>query len=91
VSVRTLLSELRQHDILLETDGEKLRVDAPADAITEERRATLKKHKQDLIKLLHWERERERRKLEGAERRRLLVRWSQYPEWIKLHDPLSGE
>jgi TubC N-terminal docking domain len=91
VSARALLSELRQRGILLETDGEKLRVDAPADAITEERRAALKEHKQGLMKLLQWEREREYRKLEEAGRRGLLVRWSQYPEWIKLHDPLSGE
>jgi hypothetical protein len=32
-----------------------------------------------------------RRKLEEAERRGLVVRWSDYPTWIALHDPLSGE
>ena len=35
--------------------------------------------------------ERRRRKLEEAGRRGLAVRWSQYPDWITLHDPLSGE
>lgn len=67
-----------------------LRVDAPTEVITETLRATLKVHKQDLVRLLRWERERERRKLRESGRRGLLVRWSEYPQWIKLHDPLSG-
>jgi hypothetical protein len=32
-----------------------------------------------------------RRKLDEAGRRGLVVRWSEYPDWIALHDPLSGE
>jgi hypothetical protein len=35
--------------------------------------------------------ERRRRKLEEAGRRGLVVRWSEYPDWIALHDPMSGE
>jgi hypothetical protein len=35
--------------------------------------------------------ERRRRKLEEAGRRGLVVRWSEYPDWIALHDPLSGQ
>ena len=35
--------------------------------------------------------ERRQRKLEEAERRGLVVRWSDYPTWIALHDPFSGE
>ena len=31
------------------------------------------------------------RKLQVASRRGLIIRWSEYPEWIKLHDPLTGE
>ena len=31
------------------------------------------------------------RKLEEAGRRGLVVRWSEHPTWIALHDPLSGE
>jgi hypothetical protein len=34
---------------------------------------------------------RRRRKLEEADRRGLVVRWSEYPNWIALHDPLSGK
>jgi hypothetical protein len=32
-----------------------------------------------------------RRKLEEAGRRGLVVRWSEYPNWIALHDPLIGQ
>jgi hypothetical protein len=35
--------------------------------------------------------ERRRRKLEEAGRRGLIVMWSEYPDWIVLHDPLSSE
>ncbi len=35
--------------------------------------------------------DRRRRKLEEAGRRGLVVRWSEYPDWIALHDPSSGE
>jgi hypothetical protein len=35
--------------------------------------------------------DRRRRKLEEAGRRGLVVRWSEYPDWIALHDPFSGE
>ena len=34
---------------------------------------------------------RRRRKLEEAGRRGLVVRWSEYSDWLALHDPLSGE
>ncbi len=54
-------------------------------------RATLKKHKQDLLKLLRWERERERRKLREAGHCDLIIPWSEYPTWIKLHDSLTGD
>lgn len=31
------------------------------------------------------------RKRQEANRRGLIIRWSEYPIWIKLHDPLTGE
>jgi hypothetical protein len=34
---------------------------------------------------------RSERKLEEADRRGLLICWSEYPTWIKLHDPTTGE
>ncbi len=35
--------------------------------------------------------EQRERKLEEANRRGLMVRWSEHPTWIKLHDPTTGE
>jgi hypothetical protein len=32
-----------------------------------------------------------KRMLEGAWGRGLIIRWSEYPTWIKLHDPTTGE
>lgn len=31
------------------------------------------------------------RKIDEAGRRGLIIRWSEYPRWIKLHDPTTGE
>jgi hypothetical protein len=35
--------------------------------------------------------ELERRKLDKAARMGLIIRWSEHPEWIKLHDPTTGQ
>ena len=35
--------------------------------------------------------ERKQRKLEEAGRRGLIVRWSEYPDWLALHEPATGE
>ena len=35
--------------------------------------------------------DRKERRLEQAGRRGLLVRWSEYPTWIMLHDPTTGD
>ncbi len=35
--------------------------------------------------------QRERQKLEEANRRGLIIRWSEHPTWIKLHDPTTSE
>lgn len=91
MSARTLLEELRRRGVRLEVEGGHLHVNAPAGVLTEELRASLVERKPSLMKLLQWKRERERRKLKEAGRRGLIVRWSEYPDWIKLHDPLSGE
>jgi hypothetical protein len=91
VSAQVLLERLRQCDVRLEADGELLRVDAPAGAVTEELREALVEHKPKLLKLLEGERDCERREREEANRLGLAVRWSEYPIWIRLHDPSTGE
>jgi hypothetical protein len=87
VNAQALLEDLRSKDVRLEADGERLVVDAPAESVSEVVRDMLAEHKPRLLKLLAWE----QRKLEEASRRGLIIRWSEYPEWIKLHDPLTGE
>ena len=91
MSAQVLLERLRQRDVRLEADGELLHVDAPSGAVTEELREALVEHKPKLLKLLEWERKCERRDLEEANRLGLVVRWSEHPDWIKLHDPTTGE
>jgi hypothetical protein len=87
VSAQALLEQLRRCDVILEAEGSMLHVDVSVGAVTEELRAALVEHKQGLMKLLEWE----RRGLEEAGRRGLVIRWSEYPVWIKLHDPVTGE
>ncbi|BBL79306.1 hypothetical protein RxyAA322_11600 [Rubrobacter xylanophilus] len=82
-----LLAELRERDIRLEADGLVLHVDAPAGAVTEELRAVLREHKGALIRHL----ERERKRLEEADRRGLVIKFSRERGYVSLHDPTTGE
>ena len=84
---RALLEELREREVHLEADGMMLRVDAPAETDADELRAKLRDHKRGLIWLL----ERERKRLEEADRRGLVIKWAREPGWISLHDPTTGE
>jgi hypothetical protein len=87
MSASALLEDLRRRDVALEAEGDRLHVDAPAGAITDELRAALVENKGRLLELLA----RERHKLEKAGRLGLAIRWSEYPTWITLHDPLTGD
>ena len=87
MSVQALLEDLRTRDVHFHVDGLTLRVDAPTGAITEEERKTLQDNKRDLLRHL----ERERLKLEKADQRGLVIKWSQEPGYIALHDPTTGE
>jgi hypothetical protein len=87
MNASALLEDLRRRDVTLEADGGHLHVDAPAGTLTDELRAALAENKGRLLELLSWE----RRKLEKASMRRLLMCWSEYSTWIKLHNPTTGE
>lgn len=87
MSAQTLLTELRGLGVELAVEGDQLIVDAPAGAIIGELREGLVENKPHLLKLLSWE----RRKLEAADRRGLIIKRSQEPGYIALHDPLTGE
>jgi len=87
MKAQALLSKLRESGVELAVEGLQLTVDAPAGAITEDLRDALVENKPRLIKLLTWE----RRKLEAADKRGLIIRWSREPGYISLHDPLTGD
>jgi hypothetical protein len=87
MSARALLDDLRRRDVILEADGDRLHVDAPARVMTDELRAALVENKGRLLESLA----RERSNLTEASGRELVIRWSEYPTWIKLHDPLTGD
>src|SRR5688500_14764696 len=87
MNARLLLEALRGAGVILTPEQDGLHVDAPTGALTETLRRSLVENKEALIELL--ERKRVRRK--AADRRGLLMRWSEYPTWIQLHDPLTGD
>jgi TubC N-terminal docking domain len=87
MNAAVLLEELRSKGVTLEACGLTLRVAAPADAATEDLHETVSRHKHALIRLL----ERERKKLEEAERLGLLIKWSKEPGYIAIHDPTTGD
>lgn len=87
MSTTSLLEDLRRRDIRLEPEGLTLRVNAPKEAATGELRAFLHEYKRDLIRHL----ERERHRLEEADRRGLVIRWAKEPGYVALHDPTTGE
>ncbi len=87
MSALELLEDLRGLGVTVETKNGFLDLDAPVGVITEDLLKSVTEHKPKLLKLLEWK----RRKLEDADRRGLIVRWSEHPTWIKLHDPTTGE
>lgn len=86
-AIRALLEDLRERDVRLEADGLSLHVDAPKGVLGEEDKQNLVNNKKRLLKVLHWE----ARKLEEADRRGLIIKWSRDPGWISLHDSTTGE
>ncbi len=87
MSVHALLEDLHARDAHLKVEGLTLRVNAPAGVITDEDRRMLQENKRALIRYL----ERERLKLEAADRRGLVIKWSREPGYLALHDPTTGE
>jgi len=86
MNVPVLLNALRSTGVVLTPEEDGLHVDAPAGVLTEALRSSLVENKEALIEL-----ERERIRLKAADRCGLVIRWSEYPVWIELHDPITGE
>jgi hypothetical protein len=78
VSADLILREVRGRGVELKVVGDEL-LYRPKGALTEDLRAALLKHKAALVNLLV----QERRDLERAGRRGLVIRWSEYPDWIE--------
>jgi hypothetical protein len=87
MSTGTLLEDLRSKGVTLEAKGLTLRVAAPREVATEELHENISRHKHVLIRLL----ERERKRLQEAGRRGLVIEWSSEPGYVALHDPTTGE
>ena len=87
MNANAVLEELRTKGVTLEADGLTLRVAAPEDVATEVLHETVSRHKHDLIRLL----ERERQRLEAAERLGLLIKWSKLLGYVAIHDPTTGD
>lgn len=87
MTAAALLEDLRDRGVCLEADGLTLRVDAPEEAATDELRRLLREHKRALIRHL----EHERQRLEAADHRGLIVKWTKEPGYLTLHDPTTGE
>ena len=84
--LRASLEELRECDVVVEVEGLTLRVDAPAETLTDEQRTALRENEHALIRHV----ERERRRLEEAASRGLVIKWAREPGYLSLHDPIAG-
>jgi hypothetical protein len=91
MSVGALIEDLRQRDVRLDVKGDKLLVDAPVGVVTEELQTSLARLKPRLLEFLTREQAEVEHEPEEAECQGLIIRWSEYPDWIELRDPLTGE
>jgi hypothetical protein len=82
----SLYHDLKVRGVILEAQGELLKVDAPAGVLSEEHKAALKVFKPKLLKLLSTERESP----QEVPERESLARWAG-PGLITIRDPFTGE
>jgi hypothetical protein len=88
VNALLLYHDLKKRGVLLEADGEHLKVDAPAGVVTEEDRATLLKFKPILLGFLSRAAKRTEEQDDG---RRFEARPSRHPGYTSLYDPIHDE
>jgi hypothetical protein len=82
-----LYHDLKKRDVRLEADGENLKVDAPAGALTAEDRAALAECKPVLLRFLAVTQGRQEPDDDG---RRFDVRPSRHPGYTSLYDSVEG-
>ena len=81
-----LYHDLKKRGVVVVAQGEYLKVDAPAGALTEAERAALKECKPKLLEFLSRPAERP----QEAPERESVARWAG-PGLIKIRDPFTGE
>jgi hypothetical protein len=87
VNALSLYHHLKQRGVVLEAQGEYLKIDAPAGVLTDEHREALKEFKPRLLKFLS------RNAIRAPEDngRRFEARRSRHPGYTSLYDPAYGE
>jgi hypothetical protein len=86
VNALSQFHDLKSRGVILEAQGEHLKVDAPAGVVTEEDRAALVEFKPKLLKFLS----RPYEDSQEAPRRESVARWAG-PGLIMIRDPFTGE
>ena len=82
----SLYHDLKERGVILEAQGEYLKVDAPAGVVTEEDKTALLEFKPVLLEFLS----RPREELQQAPERTSVARWAG-PGLVKIRDPFTGE
>jgi TubC N-terminal docking domain len=85
VNALSLYYDLKERRVILEAQGEYLKVDAPAGVVTEEDKSALVEFKPVLLEFLS--------RPEGSPRgpkRKSAVRWAG-PGLVRIRDPFTGE
>lgn len=83
----SLYHDLKKRGVVLEADGDNLKVSAPAGVVTEEDRAALIEFKPILIRILS----RQAAQEPEDDGRRFDARCSKYPGYTSLYDPIHDE
>jgi TubC N-terminal docking domain len=86
VNALSLYHNLKERGVILEAQGEHLRVDAPGGVVTEKDKTALKEFKPVLLKFLS----RPREEPQQVPERESVARWAG-PGLIRILDPFTGE
>jgi hypothetical protein len=86
VNARSLYHDLKERGVILEAQGEYLKVDAPAGVVTEDDLTAMIEFKTVLLEYLS----RPAQKQQEAPDRESVARWAG-PRLIKIRDPFTNE
>ena len=86
MTASSLYHDLKARGVILEAQGEFLKVDAPTGVLTEEHRAALTEFKPKILELLSHPKEEP----QEVPKRESVARWAG-PGLVKIRDPFTGE